>query len=126
MAKQLYAPEDIPDEAQLFLRVSPKLVEEDIILPDAYSDHHGAMSTNCEKYSTPEDTRKMTKRGDPKSYTVLSLNAGKIRSIDATPQVVEHTPRNHNRAHTDVIGKKTARVRIQFSRIAETVLKGEQ
>jgi hypothetical protein len=125
--KELYTPEDIPDEDHLYLRVAPALVDRGIIYPGAYINHGRGMSTNWDKYSTPENTRNMARKDrDPNTYTVVSLNAGRVRGIVASPQFVEHTPRNHNRAHTDIVGEKTLDARIQFSRIAETILEGEQ
>jgi hypothetical protein len=74
------------------------------------------MSTDWERYSTPEESR--ARSSVPSDNGVVALNAGSVRL--AGLQVL-HTPdvERGNRAHTDVIGEKTNRVRLLLHDLAE-------
>lgn len=106
--------EGIPGSDFLYLRVPRRLWIENKLL--AFRDHDGAMSTDWEKYSTPEKTRQRA-RGNPLDYGVLQMECASVRGV---PLNVQHSPdmERSNRAHTDVIGEKTAEVRIKLSRIS--------
>jgi hypothetical protein len=71
------------------------------------------MSTDWHRYATPAETRD---RGRvPAENGVVSLQVGHVRSLR---QLVEHTPSDANRAHTDVIGEKSDEVRMKLRRLA--------
>ena len=71
------------------------------------------MSPEWEKYATPTEARQ---RGRvPRDNGVVSLLAGGVRSIG---QIVEHSPIDANRAHTDVIGEKSTEARLMLRRLA--------
>ncbi len=111
--------EEVPDKDYLFLRVPKSLVNPDGTCdPAAFLPHgegaNAGMSTNWAKYSTAEDTRRIAKAQPPENYGVLQLLAGAVRAIKSL--VVDHTPRDHNRAHTDVLNTKAPRIRIEMSR----------
>ncbi|TAK55850.1 MAG: hypothetical protein EPO24_11710 [Bacteroidetes bacterium] len=112
----MWEQELIPDSDTLFLRVHKNNYNKETHVPRpiAFDDHGGAMSTDWNKYSTPEETRNRTPK-KPDSYGVLSLIVKDVRSIHN--QKVEHTPRLENRDHTDVIGLKDTEARIKFSEI---------
>jgi hypothetical protein len=63
----------------------------------------GGMSTDWEKYSTPQQTRERAK--NPADNAVIGLPVGPVTKI---PLEVKHTPdiERMNRAHTDIIGDK--------------------
>ena len=106
--------EEIPDAGRLFMRVHHQWLDpEGLPAPGAFEDHEGSMSTDWEKYSTPQDTLQraltLARRG------VVLMTAGDVREI---PNLrVTHTPAPQNQAHTDVLGEKSAEVRMKLSRI---------
>ncbi len=124
MAGELETPwesESIPDESVLYMRVHRAMLNangEPVL--GAFKDHGGAMSTDWEKYSTPEQTRQRARV--PEDNAVISLVVGQVRGIDGLS--VEHTPDSaiNNRAHVDVYGEKTAEVRVQLRRIYRMIL----
>ena len=73
------------------------------------------MSTDWEKYSTPEEARGRAEL--PADNGVLSLMTGDVRRIP--PLAVQHSPdaETINRAHTEVLGPKTPRLRIMLLRM---------
>jgi hypothetical protein len=106
--------EAIPDADFLYLRVPRRSWIENKLA--VFRDHEGAMSTDWEKYSTPEETRQRARR-NPADYGVLRMECRLVRSV---PQAVEHSPDSlrNNRAHTNVIGEKSPEVRLKLSRIS--------
>ena len=107
--------EHVPDEDRLFMRVHRCYYPEGQLNTGVFRDHGAGMSTDWEKYSTPTETRDRAR--SPNENGVISLIARQVRAIP--PLVVRHTPDpdTMNRAHTDVIGEKSPRVRIMLSRI---------
>ncbi len=95
----------------------------DEIPQGAFRDQGGGMSTDWEKYSTAEETRKRAQKSPPEDNGVLRLNVGGVRAIN--PLSVEHKPEPDNRAHTEVLGdkKKDPEVRLRLQRLAEWVIK---
>lgn len=83
---------------------------------------HG-MSTDWNKYATPEQTRARGKK-PANEYAVGRLKVGKIRAIPQ--QTISHTPdrENNNRAHTDIFGDKEndPEVRVLFGRAYEPAI----
>jgi hypothetical protein len=130
--------EEIPNQAQLFMRVHKNHFDPDGQIRLIAFRNHGqegnpsiepGMSTDWEKYSTPEECRqRATLSGkSPENYAVIVLPVGEVREIPG--QRVEHTPIYEpnavppilNRAHTDVFGEKDEQARLtlmQISRIA--------
>jgi hypothetical protein len=55
--------EDIPNSSMLYMRVHWRYLSEDGT-PEvgAFRDHGGSMSTDWDKYSTPQDTLNRTRR----------------------------------------------------------------
>lgn len=88
------------------------------VAPGAFRNQGDGMSTNWEKYSSPEATQEQARI--PSANAVISMIVGKVR--DTPGQSVVHTPKIklNNRAHTDVYGekKKNPEVRIKLKRIA--------
>jgi hypothetical protein len=138
--------EEIPDADLLFMRVHRNLVEHGRPAigvfknrPDpARSDRAPGMSTDWNRYSTPQQTQDRARSSRPEDNGVCSLNVGRVRGI--YDQRVIHTPHYrvpddsddpNNRAHTDVAGKKSPketndpeervrllRVRVEFQEIS--------
>lgn len=113
--------EPIPDTDKLYRWVLAENIRQDgFPRPAAFKDNKGGMSTDWDNYSTPEETRS---RGLPpvENLGVLRLIAGEVRQIDSL--VVEHTPKDDNRAHTDVFGDKTdPEVRLKLARSSKWLI----
>jgi hypothetical protein len=115
--------EPIPDGDFLYMRVHKTWLKRDGsiglgVFKNTPTPQDG-MSTDWQKYSTPEQTRGRVTRKPPNEYAVIRMLAGKIREIPK--QIVTHTPSPEvdNRAHTDVFGEKDEEVRLLFGRIFE-------
>lgn len=107
-----WAPEPIPDGDSVYMRVHVNNTKDGRILPGAFQDHEGSMSTNWKKYcSTPEEAR--AKARNPALNGVVEAVVGSIRSI---PLTVEHSPdlERGDRSHTSVVGSKTTEVRLKL------------
>ena len=119
-----YSPENIPDIDKLLRRVHKSQVGNGKPFTGTFTNLGLGMSTDWNKYSTPIETRKrILKDQNILDYGVVELNVGKVREIEE--QKVQHTPTKENRAHSDVIGKKTARIKKELKRIANWVIKPE-
>lgn len=115
--------EEIPNEDFLFLRVHKRwLAFGEEIPTGAFRDHGGAMSTDWDKYSTPEQTQARGLRSPASDNGVLKLNVGGIRAINEL--TVHHTPIPDNRAHTDVSGDKRTnpKVRLMLQRLSVWII----
>jgi hypothetical protein len=113
--------EEILDEDFLFMRVHQNYLDDDgEPIPGAFRNHPpktGGMSTDWQKYSTPEQTRARARQ--PTANIIVELLTGAVRKIP--DQLVIHTPEVGNRAHTDVFGEKTVEVRERFMQIYRRV-----
>ncbi len=112
-----YEQEDIPDGDRLYMRAHKSFFFPNYDLrPGVFQDHGDAMSTDWDKYSTPEETR--ARATVPMANAVIELSVGGIRMIPGQEAI--HTPETGNQAHTDVVGdkKKDPEVRVQFRRLA--------
>ena len=101
----MYEVETVPDPDLIFLRVHKSQIDPDgAVIPRAFEEHGGGMSTNWAKYATPESTRQQVIKSqkEPKNYGVLSFVVGEVRQIEDT--TVKHTPLPDNQSHTDVTG----------------------
>jgi hypothetical protein len=120
--KEVWQPEEIPDDARLYMRVHRNDIDNrGRPLPGAFRNSpptpEGGMSTDWEKYSTPEATRQRGRQPEG-NYAVIGLIAGRVRDIpnqrvQHTP-VQDHTLHSDNRAHTDVLGLKNTEVRARY------------
>lgn len=115
--------EEIPGEDSLLMRVHQNYLDnEGEPIPGAFRNRPlktDGMSTDWERYSTPEQTR--LRAPNPMANIVISLLARAVRSIPN--QLVVHTPNaeTNNRAHTDVFGEKTVEARERLMRIYRKV-----
>ena len=115
--------EEIPDEDSLLMRVHQNYMDDEgEPIPAAFRNHpskNGGMSTDWERYSTPEQTRARARQ--PGANIVIAILTRAVRSIPN--QLVIHTPdaETQNRAHTDVFGEKTVEARERFMRIYRKV-----
>ncbi len=128
-----WQPELIPDAAWLYLRVHKNQLEHGEPIPGAFRNRPQStdgMSTDWEKYATPEACRKRART--PADNAVIELTVGDVRAIPW--QVVEHTPMyqpdenppNINRAHTDVFGeKRNPEIRLRYLQIYRMVIRVE-
>lgn len=115
VTKEEFHPEEIPNEDHLFLRVHKvNCVDGVLNLDRVFAIHGSGMSTNWNKYSNVEHTKHGARI--PADNGVISLNVGDIRNIPST-QEVEHSPRNHNRAHTDVKGARDLEILLAFDKV---------
>lgn len=112
-----WAVEPIPGEERLYYRVHKTSLNDTGVRPGAFRDVGSSMSTDWEKYSTPEESRARART--PADNAIVSLLTGGVRKIP--PLRVEHSPdpELNNRAHTDVFGnKKAPRVRVMLRRLS--------
>ena len=123
--------EDIPDEDYLYIRVHKGWFRDGLIVPGFFrnlpDEETGAMSTDWNRYSTPEALRARARK--PEENAVGRFQVAIVRQMPE--QTVHHSPiQNHptlpdNRAHTDVAGPKatsTFDVQVKFARACEIVL----
>jgi hypothetical protein len=129
----VWAKELIPDDARLFMRVHKNQLDADgEPIPGAFRNRPQStdgMSTDWEKYSSPEECRNRAR--NPTDNAVIQLKVEDVRQIPE--QIVEHTPiyqpatepPNINRSHTDVYGEKDAEVRLKLMRIYRMAIRLE-
>lgn len=112
--------EQIPQQNHLFMHVHEMWRRNGFISPGAFQNHGEGMSTDWQKYATPQQTRRRAKQ--PGHNAVVTLHVGSVRQLPE--QQVEHTPNvaEDNRAHTDVYGKKDEEVRMKLRRIGQIVI----
>lgn len=111
--------EDIPGVDRIYMRVHFRQVDAGNPMPGAFSDHEGGMSTDWEKYSTPDETQLRGKQA-PNLYGVIGLVVGSVRKIPGLGVV--HEPIDDNRAHTEVFGKKDPQTRLQLLRSFQWII----
>jgi hypothetical protein len=114
--------EGVPDDSLLYLRVHRSLLKDGTPLPGAFKnrpDGADGMSTNWDRYATPAGTRAGGKQ-PPDAYAVVSLQAGPVRALPG--QEVEHRPVSDNRAHSEVVGIKSAEVRVKLRDLHRLVI----
>lgn len=105
--------EEIPDADTLYLRVHQRSAPGGDLLPGAFRDHEGGMSTNWQKYC-PTAAEARNKARNPALNGVVSLLVQAVRKV---PLSVKHTPLITDRSHTDVIGEKDAEARAKLMEI---------
>ena len=108
--------EAIPDEDRVYLRVHKSYVDNSGLQPGVFKDREGAMSTDWEKYSTPDQSRGRARK--PELNGLIALRVGPLRN-DVHQEVV-HSPdeERDNRSHTDVRGRKGPEERLKLLRLA--------
>lgn len=109
--------EEIPDKDSLYRCVHRQHVRDGSIAPGAFGKDY-RMSVDWGEYSNPEQARNRRKK--PEDNAVVALIAGEVRGLRS--QTVEHAPIPVNRSHSEVVGEKSERVRIELSRICEVVI----
>ncbi len=97
--------EEIADEEILYRRIHTQWFVDGELTPGAFKDYE--MSTDWKRYSSAEEARQRAR--NPNLNAVVSLVAGEARHYAG--QLVQHAPLPENRAHTNVIGEKSLRVR---------------
>ena len=135
----IYQPENpIPDEDFLFTRVNKlhlsKLYKTP--LPNAFrntpfNQNSDVLSSDWEKYISAEMCRNFVKNftnkksGNPKNpddYFIWKMNVGRIRTQIIPSQEVEHTPRDYNRAHSSIRGRKPDNEKVNISEFISIIL----
>lgn len=111
-------PKEIPDDSSLYMRIHKNhIIENNRVMPIAFRNHEGGMSTDWSKYSTPIETKMRAQLygKSPDNYGVVKFVVADIRNIEG--QKVLHKPLPENYSHTDVEGEKTDKIRLLFLRI---------
>lgn len=140
----MFSVEQIPDKDDVFYRIHRSQVSIELdggieLFPHAFrerEDDNGqnkSMSTDWEKYSTPQISRNRART--PKDNLIVSLNVGFLRSLTL---LVEHSPveekkennvviEHANQAHTDVKSgdKKIKSNEIRLKLLDEAVIEIE-
>jgi len=114
--------EEIPDEDTLFMRIHYRILGKKGLHPGVFINHNNEMSTNWSHYADAEVTKMQANLYDknPDDYGVIDMNVGNVRNIDG--QTVIHNPIPKDRAHTDVVGKKTEKARLDFYELSSWVI----
>jgi len=112
--------ETIPDNDLLYYRIHKNWMIDGELRPGVFRNREGGMSTDWSEYSTPEETlqRATSKVED---NVVIQMEVGKVRKIPN--QIIEHTPQDDNRAHTEIFGEKDEEARVQFIRISQWIIR---
>ena len=116
--------EEIPDDEALYRRVHRvhwREGSQEPVEPGAFKNYpkgSEGMSVDWAKYSTPQEAQ--ARSGKPEENAVVQLIAGEVRKLPA--QRVQHAPIAENQSHSEVVGKKTERVRTELSRICTIVI----
>ena len=108
--------ERVPDSDHLFMRVHSQWIKDKKPSVGAFQNRGDGMSTDWDKYSTPEETLRRAPR-DPSKNEVIKMQVGAVRQVPG--QSVDHTPLAENRAHTDVSGEKDTEARMKLRRICD-------
>jgi hypothetical protein len=121
----MWAQEDIPGEAAVFMRLHRMWIRDGLVVPGAFQDRGAGMSVDWDKYSTPDETRQRARR--PSENAVISMEVISIRAIQGLVVVHEPIQENtfdsqgnplaSNRSHSNVIGEKDTERRLKLSRI---------
>lgn len=118
--------EPIPDADFLLMRVHRvDLDPVGVPKPGAFKnrpDGAEGMSTNWDRYATPQSTRESGRKPGGE-YAVVSLCVGPVRQVPG--QAVEHRPLPDNRAHSEVVGTKDPEVRLALRELHIVVLQAD-
>lgn len=111
---------DIPESDFLYMRVLASEVDEDNLPKPHVFRNHGdaasgnfAMSTDWNRYCSPQATRMRSRRHLPESFGVIRMKVSEVRGIPGqtpTHAPVFNNPEDeqdpNNRGHTNVFGPK--------------------
>ncbi len=115
--------ESIPESAQLYYRVHVSFIREGKLHPGVFREKGGSISTDWDRYSTPEESRRRARV--PEENGIIALGAGRVRAIDELS--IRHSPdrTTPNRAHTDILGlpPDDAATRIARNRVRTRLLR---
>lgn len=92
--------EDIPNDGTLYYRVHKSYIIDNEVIPGAFRSRGDGMSTDWNKYSTPEESQARSKT--PHDNAIVSFSVLKIRSNPVLSAI--HKPEPDNRAHSLVNG----------------------
>ncbi|MCL4296133.1 MAG: hypothetical protein KJ077_10415 [Anaerolineae bacterium] len=109
MGKEMYRVEDILNDDKLYYRIHAMYVRDGDLIPGAFCERGDGMSTDWEKYSTPEQSRQRA-NSNPQQNGIVSFIVGPLRN-ELNLEVI-HKPSDDNRAHSLVKGKE---VKIQHN-----------
>jgi hypothetical protein len=98
----MYSVETIPDTDKVYRRVHKSYVVDGALTPGAFCEIQGGMSTDWERYATPNQARLLAKK--PEMNVIVSFITGNLRNINLK---VVHSPNENRRSHADVIGVGT-------------------
>jgi len=111
--------EPIPNQSNLFYRIHKTFIVDNEIIPGAFQSKIDGMSTDWDKYSTPEQSLALSKV--PSDNGIVRFSVELIRQQPSMG--VEHDPQPNNRAHSLVHGipekgELKTKVRLLLKRIA--------
>ena len=117
--------ENVPDYDLLYMRVHQVHLRDNSLSPKVFINHgegdEEGMSTDWNKYSTPEETRNRIYAKKPTwKGGVIQMVVEDVWKIP--DQVVQHAPLPDNRAHTNIKGRKDTQVRYLFMSIWQWVI----
>jgi hypothetical protein len=125
----VWAAELIPNEAHAYMRAHRTYFRGKVLLPGVFIVRGDGMSTEWDKYSTPEETQARAK--NPIDNAVLRLPVAGIRAIKNLE--IKHTPQSEppNRAHCDVLGipnsgEEQTEIRVSLLEIASIIISAPQ
>ena len=111
--------EKITDNCFTYHWVHENEYQDEVLSPNVFRNKGLGMSGDWNKYSTPQATRnRVANYGrDPFDFGVISLFVKSVRAIDS--QTVDHDPKNHNQAHSEIRGVKSEMILLEFLDIYE-------
>ncbi len=107
--------ETIPDEDSVYYRVHKCYFENGVLLPNVFRDIKGGMSVAWSKYSTAEVLLNLAQ--NPADNGVISFHVRDIRNLKTLSVI--HKPSSRLRAHSEIIGEKTPKIRVHLLRLLE-------
>lgn len=118
--------ESIPDDAILYMRAHRQHFRGEAWQPGVFRDQKDAegrpgMSAQWQRYcKSPEEARSQAKV--PRDNAILALRVGDVRAIPGLEVVHSPIPERNDRAHVNIFGDKTDRVRSRLLEICDVVL----
>ncbi|MBW4888718.1 hypothetical protein KXQ82_03290 [Mucilaginibacter sp. HMF5004] len=100
MQSEIFEAEEIPDNGILYYRVHKSYIVNNEVIPGAFRSRGDGMSTDWNKYSTPEES--LLRAKVPAENSIINFPVTKIRSRSAL--AVIHNPEIDNRAHSLIKG----------------------
>jgi hypothetical protein len=115
-----YPKEQIPAQSNLFYRIHKTFIVDGEIVPGVFQSKIDGMSTDWDKYGTPQQSLALSKI--PADNGIVKFS---VRQIRQQPSMdVEHDPQLYNRSHSLVHGvpekgELKTKVRLLLKRICE-------